>query len=138
MSYIATLTPYYGEKPEDEPPASVPELLHRGDDINQGFRGSYVWLQPVYGPLETAASSFEILIQPNANPNLLDLAKGAGGDYRYLVPTTSSGSARVTAVALLRTPFPVTEAPVGWQSITTDINAGRNGDYLYIISKLST
>ena len=44
-----------------------------------------MWLEPVYTYNSAeAATSFDILIQENEKPGWYDLAKGAGGNYRYL------------------------------------------------------
>jgi len=67
----------------------------------------------------------------------MDLAAGAGGDYRYLsVLTNSPGLPTlpiINSVSLWRTGERQNGPPNGYSGITNDINAGRGGDYLYII-----
>ncbi|KAI0686949.1 hypothetical protein BC835DRAFT_428915 [Cytidiella melzeri] len=108
-------------------------------DINYQLGGKFVWLVPEYTTdLNAAATSFQISIQSIADLAFDDLAKGAGGDYRYLEPTYDPKvRSKVTEVQLLRSDAPVKTAPSGWQGITKDINAGRQRSYLYVVWKSS-
>jgi len=88
-----------------------------------------------------AATSFQIAIQGNRNPSYVDLAAGAGGAYRYLMRMFNAQSrTRIEKVGLLR--GTVKQGPLyskrrnyGWDDCTSDINAGRKGDYLYVCWK---
>ncbi|KAK4653286.1 hypothetical protein QC762_0082020 [Podospora pseudocomata] len=63
-----------------------------------------------------------------------DLAKGAGGDYRYFSWSNNMDATHfVTDVALWRTGDAQHSPPDGWNSMTGDINKGRGGDYLYLV-----
>jgi hypothetical protein len=67
----------------------------------------------------------------------VDLAKGAGGDYRYL-RLERDGGTKIREVRLLRrgdeADFAVVRA-LGFDGASDDINKGRGGDYLYIVWK---
>lgn len=69
-----------------------------------------------------------------------DLAKGVGGDYRYLVPQVDVQiEKKLKRLALYRksnSEGPVHESDIkdrGYTDFLTDINAGRGGDYLHLI-----
>ncbi|KAG9501719.1 hypothetical protein J7337_007410 [Fusarium musae] len=65
-----------------------------------------------------------------------DLAKGAGGDYRFLDWTRNMTATKfITEFSLWRQSIPQGAPPAGWDGITGDINAGRGGDNLYLIWK---
>lgn len=64
-----------------------------------------------------------------------DLAKGAGGDCRWLLPIYDTLKPKLTDAALWRTPGNTTVPPMGWGLISADLNGGRGGDYLYIVSR---
>ena len=97
----------------------------------------YVWLVPHYTEDANAAvTGFEIIIQGGADPALDDLAKGAGGDYRYLLPATDvTKETKVTQVTLLRLDQALGTTPSGWDGSTIDINKGRGKTYLYLLWK---
>lgn len=100
----------------------------------------YVWLVPQYTQtVDAAATGFEIVIQGDANPALEDLAKGAGGDYRYILTQKNVGSKhKVTDSALLRSDSAVEGTPAGWNGMTIDINKGRGKTYLYVLWKTTS
>lgn len=71
-----------------------------------------------------------------------DLAKDAGGDFRYLIPQVEVHlEDKIQKLALYRKSN--NEGPVkmsdikdrGYTNYSTDINAGRGGDYLHLIWK---
>lgn len=64
-----------------------------------------------------------------------DLAKGAGGDCRYLYWEYAQGDVALQDAALWRAPDATTIPPSGWKYISADLNGGRGGDYLYIVTK---
>jgi hypothetical protein len=77
---------------------------------------------------------FEIVIQSKPDPSLDDLAKGAGGDYRYLIISNiASNPKKIVNVSLLRSDSGVPQPPSGWDAMTIDINKGRGKTYLYLI-----
>ena len=97
----------------------------------------FVWLVPHYTEdARGAATGFEVIIQGDSDPSLQDLAKGAGGDYRYLkIETDVTQERKVTQVTLLRQDSALTKVPEGWDGTTIDINKGRGKTYLYLIWK---
>ena len=97
----------------------------------------FVWLVPEYTTdPNTAAVCFQVSVQSIADLAFDDLAKGAGGDYRYLWPKCDSKiRAKITEVQLLRSDTSISAPPTGWQGISADINAGRQRTYLYVIWK---
>ncbi|GAB7357357.1 hypothetical protein MBLNU459_g8304t1 [Dothideomycetes sp. NU459] len=121
--------------PKDQPSGTVQEIAGAGADINKGFNGDYVWLK-----VHTAQQTSQIvdniwtLVQGDQITTQNDLAKGAGGDYRYLEWTNNLGSRRfITDVALWRTSDAQHGPPSGWDGKTDDINKGRGGSYLYLV-----
>ncbi|EWZ01168.1 hypothetical protein FOYG_00844 [Fusarium oxysporum NRRL 32931] len=66
-----------------------------------------------------------------------NLAKGAGGDYRFLDWTrTNFISVRFnTDFALWHQTIPQGAPPAGWHGMISDINAGRGGGCLYLVWK---
>jgi histone deacetylase HOS3 len=74
----------------------------------------YVWLVPVYTFEATqAATSFDIRIQPSAIDGKDDLAKGTGGDWRYLYTIQDSRQLRkMVEVKLLRSGSAVSSGSV--------------------------
>ncbi len=66
-----------------------------------------------------------------------DLAKGAGGDFRYIVARSDKKVGdKITQVMLFRSETSTSAPPVGWNGITTpDLNQGRQKGYLYLIWK---
>lgn len=96
-----------------------------------------MWLVPEYTTdPNSAAIAFQISVQSIADLAFDDLAKGAGGDYRYLAPRYDAKvRTKVTEVQLLRSGAPVKAPPAGWQGISNDVNVGRQRTYLYVIWK---
>lgn len=84
-----------------------------------------------------AMTSIEIDIQADWDGRL-DLAKGAGGQYRYLAPKFHEGSRKIRTVSLLRLGYPIIGLPEGYSGRSGNINAGRGRDFLYLIWKLGS
>ena len=63
-----------------------------------------------------------------------DLAKGAGGDFRYLkaVPDAKNAS-KIMALKLYRSNGPVWTFPAMYAGCTGDINVNRGKTYLYLM-----
>ena len=72
-------------------PSSAPVLPCTVYILTRFSPRRYVWLVPRYTTEWSAAAvRFELVIQGGANGSLQDLAKGAGGDFRYLIPVPSA------------------------------------------------
>jgi len=104
--------------------ANVPQG-HLAEDINKGFGGAYVWLEPIYTDnADEAASGFHFWHQSTKDEDYDDLAKGAGGDWRY-IKSLHDGEGKVTGVHL-------TEDNTKYEHCTEDLNRKRGGRYLYL------
>jgi len=116
------------------PGNSLTEVRGLSNDINKDFGGKYTFLVPVwtYSPDE-AVTGIQIVIDSHANPSLVDMAKGAGGDYRYLLPSYDPGNPVKIGdnIRLLRSDNPSDCA--GFNGHTIDINKGRQKTYLYLV-----
>ncbi|KAI0404132.1 hypothetical protein F4802DRAFT_607591 [Xylaria palmicola] len=137
-SYVSGVKVSYGETA----PSDKIEEINKGEaDINNGFGGEYVWLTTEWtDDLDKAATYFEVRITGSAQAGLDDLAKGAGGDYRYLIAQQDAHvEKKIRRLALYRksnSEGPVTSSDIagrGYTDFSTDINAGRGGDYLHLI-----
>ena len=93
----------------------------------------YVWLVPFYTyNANEAAVRIELIIQHSSDPNMKDIAKGAGGSFRYLRPIADgSNRNKITELALQRSGK--SGADPNYDGATGDINKGRDGDYLYLL-----
>ncbi|KAJ3557903.1 hypothetical protein NM688_g1217 [Phlebia brevispora] len=133
--YVSGMTVKYGSMLSQEPSMAVNTLGANGDNINQGFGGSFVWLENTTTQnLADACTSFEIAIQSTVDPNLQDLVKGTDGDRRYLVLLGDVANPnKIIGTRLLRSDHAIDTPPDGYQGISTDINRGRKKDFLYII-----
>lgn len=96
----------------------------------------YVWLVPDYTFVSVdATTSFKIRVQDHADDTKPDLAKGAGGAYRYLdIERNIYQRRKVVHLTLLRSES-AQDKLVGWDGMTADINSNRGGDYLYLFWK---
>lgn len=95
------------------------------------MRPSYVWLVPEYTHIGAdAATGFKFRIQNSADNSSYDLAKGAGGEYRYLFVLKDNGERKVRYVRLSRKEREMRFE--GWEG-TGNINQGRKGSFLYLI-----
>lgn len=100
-----------------------------------------VWLVPVYTTEVTkAATSFDVLIQPYQDTKLDDLAKGAGGEFRYIVPRSDRKLERkIVEVGLVRSERPVRSVPSGWDGYSViNIFNGRPKGHLHIVWKTAS
>ncbi|KAJ3559521.1 hypothetical protein NM688_g294 [Phlebia brevispora] len=138
--YVSGITVKYGSMHSQEPRLAVSTIGANGDNINKGFHGSFVWLKnSLTQNIAEACTSFDIAVQDSKDSNLEDLADGAGGDYRYVLPFSDIANRnKVTGTRLLRSSQPVLAPPKGYQGISTNINVGRKGDFLYILWKTDT
>ncbi|KAN0076572.1 hypothetical protein V8E54_006714 [Elaphomyces granulatus] len=136
--YLTDIDVSYGDSPSSEPSDAIRTVDGNNGDINAGMKGKYVWLTPKWSSESSnAVSNIRIIIQKESDPNFEDLAKGAGGDYRYL-RLERNGSDKIHALQLLRRKDEVsfeTINALGFDGVSTDINKGRGGDYLYLVWK---
>ncbi|KAF7173580.1 hypothetical protein CNMCM5623_005787 [Aspergillus felis] len=131
MSYLENIVVSYGETPTSEPSDAIRTIDANNDDINAGFKGKYG------SGSSNKVSGIDIIIQGDKDDRYDDLAKGAGGDYRYL-NLRKDGSKKIVNIALLRRKESVsfeTVHQLGYDGYSTDINKGRGGDYLYLVWK---
>ncbi|KAH6891474.1 hypothetical protein B0T10DRAFT_485368 [Thelonectria olida] len=125
---------------DSKPGNTLNELNNLSADVNKGFGGKYVWLRIHRAPKPSMiVNQFWVDVRENSiGGRDDDLAKGAGGDYRYLQWSNDMDVEHyVTEVALWRTTSAENRPPMGWEGKTEDINRGRGGDYLYLIWKVS-
>ncbi|KAI1346400.1 hypothetical protein F5Y01DRAFT_319767 [Xylaria sp. FL0043] len=137
-SYISGIKVVYGQ---NAPSDHISEINKGVPDINHNFGGEYVWLVPEWTQdRDKAVTYFEVVITGSSQAGMSDLAKGAGGKYRYLVPQADVHiEKKLKRLALYRksnSEGPVHESDIkdrGYTDFSTDINAGRGGDYLHLI-----
>ena len=99
---------------------------------------SYVWLVPKYTTnVDDAVTGFDLFIQENADDSKPDLARGAGGKWRYLVPVKiPQERKKITEIALMRRQGGDYSGPgSGYVGRTQDINRHRGGDFLFLVAK---
>ncbi|KAM3426225.1 hypothetical protein NHJ13734_009585 [Beauveria thailandica] len=120
---------------DGKPGGSINEINGESADINKGFSGEYVWLTICRAPSsKQMVDNLWVEIRGNPDDKRDDLAKGAGGDYRYLALSNDMNATHfVTDVALWRTGEAHYNPPNGWHHKSDDINKGRGGDYLYLV-----
>lgn len=108
------------------------------------FRGRFVYLKPVYTKDSTqAATFFDLVIQDSSNAAYSDLAKGAGGAFRFLIPVYNAReNKKIVGATLFRSTDASTKPKPsaliqtwGYNDSTIDINKDRKGDYLYLVWK---
>ncbi|KAL4985164.1 hypothetical protein BDW68DRAFT_165635 [Aspergillus falconensis] len=138
MTYLQSIDVRYGEDPSSEPSDAIRTVDGANADINAGFGGDFVWLLPRYSSdAANAVSNIRVIVQGNPDSGYVDLAKGAGGDYRYLRLERDGGN-KIMEVRLLRRNDEADFAAVralGFDGLSGDINEGRGGDYLYVVWK---
>ncbi|KAH7009807.1 hypothetical protein EDB80DRAFT_891959 [Ilyonectria destructans] len=120
---------------DDQPANTVGEIYGKSADINKSYGGSYVWLRVHRANSPTAmVENIWVEISGSNDGDSKDLAKGAGGDYRFLKWSNNNGDrTKIADVALWRCDDSQSNPPSGWHGMTADINRGRGGDYLYLI-----
>ncbi|EJD44425.1 hypothetical protein AURDEDRAFT_65289 [Auricularia subglabra TFB-10046 SS5] len=127
----------YGDNAGAQPFDSVKEIAEKSADINYQFGGDYVWLRSqLTGDAQKGATGFQVVLSKDPIAGQFDLASGAGGDYRYLIPTFGEeGKPHATELALYRTSWSVSTPPPGYYGMTEDINVHRGKTYLYLVWK---
>lgn len=83
-----------------------------------------------------AITSIEITARSTSESHR-DMILGVPGCYRYLTTQSTSSSFKIHTVNLLRLSERMYDLPEGFTGCTSNINAGRGGDYLYLIWKAS-
>ncbi|CAF3381942.1 unnamed protein product [Rotaria socialis] len=142
IELIRNLIVVYGDNPSDAPTENrVQEIKNQNDvqsdDLNKDFRGKYTWLVAEYTTnVEDAASSFLIYMQSQEKHGMEDIARGTGGDFRYVVPVKNQREKKkINEINLLRSSNSVDVVPDGYSGKSIDINRGRKKDFLYLIWK---
>lgn len=98
---------------------------HSFGDLNQGMKGCYTYVQPIWTTDRNAAASMiHVHIGGERGDVGTDFAAGAGGAYRYIFVSHASNR-KIKCVQL------VEKHVAGWEH-TCDLNAGRGGRYIYI------
>ncbi|KAI0426566.1 hypothetical protein F5Y09DRAFT_345596 [Xylaria sp. FL1042] len=139
VEFIKNIDVVYGGRPSDAPNDRVRESSGWNDDMNYQMKGDYVWLVPKYTfNADEACTSFEFRLQKDRAEGGKDLASGAGGEYRYLVPIRDRREMKkIKKLALIRQnnfdgPTTLT-ARLGkhWAGANFDINKNRGGTWLW-------
>ncbi|KAL8721626.1 MAG: hypothetical protein Q9225_001715, partial [Loekoesia sp. 1 TL-2023] len=134
LDFISSLEAVYTDNGNDRPFDCLHEITRQNEDINSGFGGKYVYLKPVYtNQVSQALTDCRVRIESNPwSGGTDDLAKGAGGAYRYLqFNKDARNHQKFETSALLRRaggPATIKDAP-DFNVLTTDINKDRGGDY---------
>ncbi|KAJ5354230.1 hypothetical protein N7541_006794 [Penicillium brevicompactum] len=142
MQIITTKT--LGEKPS----SAINDIDGGSGDINNGLGGgmwivdnfaitiSYVWLCPIWTEVKSdAISEIRLRIQSDADSDFQDLAYGAGGDYRYLIPLRDDEQ-KISSISLVRRKDSFDSGDIrqlGYNGWTEDINKDRGGAYLRLV-----
>lgn len=117
-------------------------MLHRQVGLTVPSTQRRVWLVPVYTTdVAKAATSFDVLIQPYQDTKLADLAKGAGGEFRYVVPRADRKLAtKIVEVGLVRSERPVRAVPTGWDgfSVINILNGRPKKGFLHLVWKTAS
>eukprot|EP00918_Siedleckia_nematoides_P068002 GHVU01148039.1.p1 GENE.GHVU01148039.1~~GHVU01148039.1.p1 ORF type:complete len:258 (+),score=30.10 GHVU01148039.1:327-1100(+) len=142
MGYVTGLEVVAANGKCDDPVAAG--LLSQ--DLNEGSRGSYIYLGVKKGPRSMALTGFRFTSRSGIVPDLTDgwevvpcdLNRGAGGNFNYLYFTRDKASgAPITELSLLATDKAVSTAPSGYELFEADLNqnARRTGKHIYCIYK---
>ncbi|KAJ3079232.1 hypothetical protein HDU99_000101 [Rhizoclosmatium hyalinum] len=97
------------------------------NDINKGFGGAYVSLEPIWtSNAYEGCTGIRVWRSKNAQSGYTDMAKGTGGDYRYIEVTRSPGP-KIVEIRLWRTSRGSKPSVSGYK-YCDDLNQGRGGD----------
>ncbi|KAG5725213.1 hypothetical protein E4T56_gene10119 [Termitomyces sp. T112] len=142
-SFISGIQVVYGDQASDAPDDRVGDWFGGSDNINYGFDAKFVWLVPVYTTqVSEALTNFDLIIQDQEDSRYNDLAAGTGGNYRYLIPVRQNNQDLfISKLTLVRSASSLDDLfNVTWpglpQGATGNINAGREGTYLYLSRQL--
>jgi hypothetical protein len=87
-----------------------------------------------------ACTSFDVIIRNDGHPSSPpDLAKGAGGGFRFLYPIKDTRNAeKVVGIALLRSPNSGSlEQAKGYNRLSDDLNRNRGGRFLHVVYEVA-
>ncbi|KAF5024857.1 hypothetical protein F66182_3096 [Fusarium sp. NRRL 66182] len=114
---------------DDKPHNTVDEIYGGNADINKGQGGS---VHRAQAPGQLVNNLW--IDVTGSDDSRSDLAKGAGGDYRYIGSSKDTNATQfITDVGLWRSGDGQDSPPAGWHGKSIDINSGRGGDYLYLV-----
>ncbi|KAG6830641.1 hypothetical protein H0H87_007455 [Tephrocybe sp. NHM501043] len=130
----------YSDRLTQAPSDRIRDINGGSDDINYDQSGKYVWLvAEKTTKVAEAITHIDLVITSTEDKRYDDLAKGAKGKYRYLIPIRQSGqSLFLTNLRLLRSHSDIINIGIiiglfQASGYTKDINAGRGGDYLHLL-----
>ncbi|RAH79623.1 hypothetical protein BO86DRAFT_381103 [Aspergillus japonicus CBS 114.51] len=137
LTRFSLAKPVYGDHASDKPDNTIPVLNNDNGDINAGYGGKFVWLVAQYHDERgTGISDIRVVFSDHAREGALDLAKGAGGLYRYLeFRYGGEGERHVKQVVLARRSEPMTAATaqrLGFQDFSDNIDHGRRS-FIYLL-----
>ncbi|ORY49781.1 hypothetical protein BCR33DRAFT_847065 [Rhizoclosmatium globosum] len=116
--------------PPFHPQNAIKEMDEWSNDINKGFGGAYVSLEPIWTSNACeGCTGIRVWRSKNAQSGYTDMAKGTGGDYRYIEVTRSPGP-KIVEIRLWRTSRGSKPSVSGYK-YCDDLNQGRGGDDLY-------
>ncbi|KIP01434.1 hypothetical protein PHLGIDRAFT_80597, partial [Phlebiopsis gigantea 11061_1 CR5-6] len=136
--YVERLDVVFGNDENDMPTDCIHAISGQNSNIDFQAGGKFIWLVPIYTTdVARAATSFDVLIQSYEDPKLNDLARRAGGDFRYVVPRADRKlSDKIVEVGILRSDKPLGRPPPGWHGYcVNDLNKGRRKGCLYVVWK---
>ncbi|GJE96972.1 hypothetical protein PsYK624_131820 [Phanerochaete sordida] len=134
--YVQRLEVVYGDDEKDAPPDCIREANGLSPNLDFNGGSKCVWLVPHYTTdAAKAATSFDVLVQAFEDPKLRDLAKRAGGEFRYVVPRADRRLAdKIADVAFVRADAPLARPPASWHGFSiNDLNKGRKKGCLYVV-----
>ncbi|KAF5380138.1 hypothetical protein D9615_006302 [Tricholomella constricta] len=127
-SFLTALKVVYTSSEIDAPGDRITDVNGGSSDINKGFDGKFV----VWFPRKSVSCLMDSVCIDDEDKRYDDLAKDAGGQFRYLIPVKETGDdVLLTEAKLLRSSNSVDSHEFAGK--TRDINAGRDGDYLYVV-----
>ncbi|EAU83104.1 hypothetical protein E4U22_004464 [Claviceps purpurea] len=140
IRFVREIRVVYTDIMSEAPGDHVREINGKNPDINYGFNGKFVWLVPEQTrKTAQALTNVEFVSQAESDDRYWDLAAGAGGSNRYLIPVYDTNNKdKIYELALWRSDSYITHDKVkaaGWSGTTGDINSGRGGTYLNLVWK---
>lgn len=135
--YLKTIVVHVVDKAEQAPANALLEVDGWSNDVNGKFGGRYVYLVAEYTTSASeAATGFTVRLAGSAlTGHGEDMAKGAGGKFRYLEKRHDVGDRLIEAgdIKLWRTKKKSSKPDKrGYDGWSQDLNVGRGKDYLYI------
>ncbi|KAG6829967.1 hypothetical protein H0H92_002772 [Tricholoma furcatifolium] len=129
-NFVKRIKVVYGDRETQAPANRIREFWGGSDDVNYNMGGKYVWLvAETTTQVAEAINRVDLVITSDKDYRYDDLAKGAHGKFRYLIPVQLPGdNLCITSLRLLRGKY----VGVVGSNHTKDINEGRGGDYLFL------